>query len=57
MINHNRGEACLTCKTDLVETLSDAQSYWTSWLTNEDGVAKIAIPGFETAGIDAFFPK
>ena len=23
-INHNRGEGCLTCKTDLVDTLTDA---------------------------------
>ena len=57
IINHNRGEACMTCKTALIETLSEAQGFWASWLTDETGIAKLAIEGFDVAGIDSFFPR
>ena len=39
IINHNRGEACMTCKTSLIETLSEAQGFWASWLADKSGHA------------------
>lgn len=58
LINHCRAEGCLTCKTSLIETLTEAQHYWASWLTDkETGIANISMKNFERAGVDAFFPK
>ena len=58
LINHCRAEGSMTCKTSLIETLTDAQHYWASWLTDkETGCADISIKNFEHSGVDAFFPK
>ena len=35
MINHCRGEASMTCKTGLIETLTENQNFWATWLANE----------------------
>lgn len=48
----------MTCKTSLIETLTESQRFWTSWLTPESTeVSTISIPEFEKHGIDSFFPK
>lgn len=57
-INHCRAEGSMTCKTSLIETLTESQTFWTSWLTPESTeVSTISIPGYEKHGIDSFFPK
>lgn len=35
IINHNRGEGSMTCKSMLVESLFECPHYWISWLLNE----------------------
>jgi len=58
LINHCRAEGSMTCKTALIETLTDAQHYWASWLTDkETGCANISLFDFERSGVDSFFPK
>lgn len=57
-INHCRAEGSMTCKTSLIETLTESQRFWTSWLTPESTeISSISIPEFEKHGIDSFFPK
>lgn len=34
IINHNRGEGNMTCKSMLVESLNETPHYWLSWLIN-----------------------
>lgn len=55
--NHCRAEGSMTSKTALMTTLAESQHYWATWLTNQEGHAEIAIPGYEKFGIDSFFPK
>lgn len=58
IINHCRGEGSLTCKTLLIETLTECQEFWASWLFDkETGQSSISIRDFDQGGIDAFFPK
>jgi hypothetical protein len=58
MSNHCRGEKCLTCKTDLIATLSESQKYYASWLASpETGEADISIKHFSEHGVDSFFPR
>jgi len=56
LVNHCRAEGSLTCKTSLIETLSESQAYWASWLA-KSGVAEIKLKGYSEGGIDSFFPK
>lgn len=52
IINHNRGDGNITCKSGLIDTLSENSAFWISWLDQE----MHAIKGLEY-GVDAFFPK
>ena len=52
MVNHCRGEGSLTSKTALIETLTESQRYWATWMKDE-----ITIRDYSIAGIDSFFPK
>ena len=48
----------MTCKTSLIETLTENQTYWSSWLTPESTEeSTITIPDFGKHGVDSFFPK
>ena len=33
IVNHNRGEGSITCKSGLIESLSDSPDFWISWHT------------------------
>lgn len=58
MVNHCWGEASMTCKTGLIETLTENFPYWASWLADEStGEAKINIKDYSIGGVDSFFPK
>ena len=52
LVNHCRGEGSLTSKTALIETLSESQKFWASWMNEE-----INIKDYSVAGVDSFFPK
>ena len=52
MVNHCRGEGSLTSKTALIETLSEGQKFWATWMNGD-----IGIPDYSIGGIDSFFPK
>ena len=57
LINHCKAEGCMTCKTQLIDTLNEGQKFWASWLADASGEAKISIKDYEVNGIDSFFPK
>jgi len=58
IVNHCKGEGCITCKTSLIQTLAEGQEFWASWLADKDtGMVDVGIQDFGIGGIDAFFPK
>ena len=58
IINHCRGEKCITCKTDLIETLADQHHMCQTWFADTaTGVSNISIDDFSEHGVDSYFPK
>jgi len=58
ILNHCRGEGCISNKACLGETLYHGPHYWANWLMDKDtGNIDVNIPNFEKGGIDSFFPK
>lgn len=56
--NHCRGEKCMTCKTDLIETMTESQRYWATWLADQEtGEADVRIKHYAEHGVEAFFPR
>lgn len=58
LVNHCRGESAITCKTQLIDTLTENFHFWASWFANKQtGVSSISIKDYSIAGVDSFFPK
>lgn len=58
LINHCRGESAITCKTQLIDTLTENFHFWASWFADKNtGVSDIKIRDYSVAGVDSFFPK
>lgn len=58
LVNHCRGESAITCKTQLIDTLSDNFHFWASWFVDKNtGVSSIKIRDYSIGGVDSFFPK
>ena len=58
IVNHNRGDANITCKSGLIETLTESCPYWISWLSSGwqgekegKGIQNLKF------GVDSFFPR
>lgn len=48
----------MTCKTDLIDTVTTSQRYWATWMADtETGEATVSIPHYSTDGADSYFPK
>ena len=48
----------MTSKTKLINTLNEGQRYWATWFAERGtGNVNLSIRGYETGGVDSFFPK